>query len=318
MTSEQQQAVSLARQRIARLQPEIIAALLAAIRRVAAVLNEAELARFITSGAVEHIVTVLLADRVMQTATQPLRFALRDAIAKSFRWNVPYLPKGGKINGTVAVAFDQLNPRVAAAVRSLETRVVQQFSEDVRTTVRETIARGLEAKQAPAAIARELRSVIGLAPKDARAVANFRAMLESGDRAALSRILRDRRFDATLEKALGADGKGLSAAQVDKMTDAYRRSVIANNAEVVTRAATHDAYKIANRQSWLSAIDRGIADNVTKSWWHLDAQPNPRPHHAAMQGETVPIERNYSNGDSYAGEGDPWNCHCLDIYGVAA
>jgi hypothetical protein len=51
---------------------------------------------------------------------------------------------------------------------------------------------------------------------------------------------------------------------------------------------------------------------VIKTWVHLAGQENPRPHHERMDGETVPMDQPYSNGDMYAGEGDPWGCHCTD------
>jgi hypothetical protein len=319
MTAAQLAVWQRARARVALLQPEVAAAVLRSFALILAALPESTVARLIAEGANERILTVLLAEAVLERATMPVRFALRDATARSFRLNVPYLPSGGRIDGTVAVVFDHLNPRVITALRSLETSVIGDLHESVRETTRETIARGLESRKAPAAIARDIRSVVGLAPKDAAAVANFQAMLERGDRHALSRLLRDRRFDQTLQKALGDNGKGLTQQQIETMTNAYRRRAIAKNAETLSRAATHSAYKLAQKQSWESAIERGIVQRgiVTRRWLHLDGQDNPRPHHEAMQGETVPIDAPYSNGDTFAGEHDPWNCHCIDIYAAA-
>lgn len=319
MTSAQRQAWDRARTRIARLEPFVAAAVVRTIALLVAALPESKLTRLLHDGAIDDVLTVLLAQAALDRATMPFRLALRDVMERAFRWNVPYLPSAGKIDGTIAVVFDHLNPRVIEAMRTLETRAVSGFEQSVRDTVRQTIARGLENRQTPAAIARDLRAVIGLAPKDEAAVANFRAMLERGDRDALTRLLRDRRFDQTLERALGADGKGLTAPQIDTMVDAYRRRAIAANAETVSRTATQDAYKIATRESWQSAIDRGIVPRggVQRRWLHLDGQDHPRPHHQKMQGQTVPIDAPYSNGDTFAGENDPWGCHCLDIYEVA-
>lgn len=319
MTESQRATLDRARTRIARLQPDVIAAVLAMFRSIAIAVTEAELVRFIAAGGVERVVQAVLTDALIERATLPVRLSLREAVATAFRWNVPYLPKGGKINGRVSVFFDHLNPRVLDALQSLETPIVTTLAEDVRATAVQVIARGLEHGQSHATIARAVRSAIGLSPRGEAAVTNFARMLREGDRTALSRVLRDRRFDQALERALGPDGNGVTAAQVETMTSAYRRGVAASEAENVSRAATHSAYKTAQLESWQSAIERGIVPQgvVRKRWLHLDAQPDPRPHHAAMQGETVPIDAPYSNGDTFAGENDPWNCRCLDIYSVA-
>lgn len=317
MTAEQRAALDRARTRIARLQPDVLAAILVAFRQITHALTEAGLVRVIASGAIDRVVTVLLADLVLDRATMPLRVALRDVVEKAFRWNVSYLPKGGKVNGTVAVMFDTLNPRVLEALRSLETSAITTLKDDVREAVRQTIARGLEQRQAPTTIARTVRAVIGLSPRGEHAVANYRTMLEAGDREALSRLLRDRRFDQTLEKALGADGKGLSEKQIDAMTDAYRRRAIAANAETISRTATQTAYKIANDESWRSAVERGIihGGSLRKQWIGVDDE-RERDSHRVMNDEIVAFDSPYSNGQIIPGFGE-YNCRCISRVFVA-
>lgn len=316
MTPAQLKVLALARARVSLLQPIVAAAVIRSLGLIVNALPESTVAQLIREGAIERILTVLLAEHVLGRATMPVRFALRDVVSRAFRLNVPYLPKAGKVDGTLAVVFDQLNPRVLDAMRTLETRVVSGMHESVRDTVRQTLARGLENRQAPATIAREIRAVVGLSPRGEQAVANFRAMLESGDREALSRLLRDRRFDQTLARALGADGKGLSAEQVNKMVAAYRKRSIAREAETISRTATQDAYKTATRESWQSAIERGIVDgDRLKKQWIGVADERERPEHLAMNDEVAPFDQTYSSGQRYAGEGD-FNCRCVDRYFV--
>lgn len=69
-------------------------------------------------------------------------------------------------------------------------------------------------------------------------------------------------------------------------------------------AATHEAPK--------QARDNGITRTVEKMWVTGD---NPRPEHAAMNGETVPIDKAFSNGCEWPGDegGDPdttCGCNC--------
>lgn len=43
-----------------------------------------------------------------------------------------------------------------------------------------------------------------------------------------------------------------------------------------------------------------LADEATKTWWVTSAQP--RPSHARMNGETVPLSENFSNGAAWPGD----------------
>jgi hypothetical protein len=321
MTDAQRRAYLLAHDRIDRLEPDMQRAVLAFVRIVASSLSDADLLRVIQSGALEQLVRLVVSDALIERAALPLRQTLRTTMGTAFRWNVSALPKGGRIAGTTAVMFDTLNPRVIAALRSLERDIIEGAGISLRATVRQAIERGITEGVNPRATARYVREVIGLSPTSEGAVANFRRLLETGDLEALRRELRDRRFDRTLERALGKDGTGLSADQIDRMVAAYRKRALAHDAERIAHTATLMAYRIANREAWLSAIDRGIVPGgrAMKKWIHLDAQPHPRLTHTEMgRLPAVPIDQPYQNGDMVAGESDPWNCHCQDYYFIAA
>ena len=69
-------------------------------------------------------------------------------------------------------------------------------------------------------------------------------------------------------------------------------------------AATHEAPQQAKQQ--------GIKKKVEKMWVTGD---NPRLEHALMDGETVPVDENFSNGLEWPGDddGDPdetCGCNC--------
>lgn len=317
MTPVQRQFWTLAHSRIARLRPDMVAAALAMFRIVGAGLNERELVDAIAAGALDVIVTRILSDALLERASLPLRRQIRETIEESFRFNTRYLPRAGKVNGTLAVFFDRLNPRVIEAVRTLETNVVGGMNESMRATVLQAVERGLVERRAPRTIARGIREVIGLSPRGEEAVANFRKMLETGDREALTRLLRDRRFDRTLDRALGKGGTGLTSAQIESMVAANRRKAIALNANTVASTAVKDAYKIATRESWASAIDRGIVDGdrLMRQYIGVDDE-RERDKHRALNNQIVRFDQPYSSGQMYAGEGD-YNCRCIDRYFIA-
>lgn len=305
-----------AHRRVADLQPDVASALLRAYQILRDSIPDVLLLRLIASGAVDQLVAQIFAEAVLDRAFLPLRQRIRDTTQRSFRYAVPELPKAGKVNGTVAVAFDHLS-HVIRAVRTLDDRAILALKAEVRDVVRAYIENGLRDGQAPAVIARGLRGIIGLAPNQLDAVLNFERALrgEPGARSALDYALRDKRFDAVLKRVKAGE---LTDAQVARMTDAYRRKMLGFHAETVARTTTLDSYKIGQRLAWQNAARVGVIPDgfvLMRQWIHFDPQPDPRLEHIAMSKlAPVPADQPYVNGDNYAGESDPWNCKCVDRY----
>ena len=294
--------------------PDVSAAILRGLAILRDSMPEAQLVRILESGDINQLFSAVLNDAVLERAFLPVREQIRSATMANFRYFARDLPKGGKIDGVLAVSFDVLNPTVIDAVRALDTKVVQGMSSDVRETVRAFTENGLRDGVSPRAIGRQIRDVVGLAPNQERAVANFRLLLESGDRDALARKLRDKRFDRTLGKAFGGEGDGLTAKQIDGMVDAYRRKMLAFNANTQARTAALDSTKSAQRLSWLDAADKGIVDRdrLVRTWRGVK-DDRERDEHLAMEGETVPVDQPYSNGEMVPGE-STYNCRCIEIF----
>lgn len=302
-----------AQRRASSLSPELRDALLRAFELIRESIPQAELARIIASGNVEAVVRVALNEAITDVAFRQVRERIRRQVETNVAYFAPALPKGGKVNGTIAVGFDILNPKTIDAIRQLDTKVVQTLADETRDVVRAVVENGIREGLNPRAIAWDLRDVVGLAPNQAAAVDNFRRMLEEGDREALTRALRDRRFDRTLERALGADGEGLSAGAIDRQVDAYRNRMLAFNAETNARTASIDAMKLGQRLTWEDAANKGLVDRalLVKTWRGVK-DDRERESHLAMEGETVPFDSAFSNGQMIPGESE-WNCRCITI-----
>lgn len=291
------------------LTPEMIPILLGAYRSIAASLPESEMAHLIAIGAIESLVLAVLSDRVLDLAFRPVQQKMRRTLEQSIGYFAKDLPRGGKINGQVAVMFDHLNPNVLDAIRMLDAKILPTLKTDSRETVRQAIKAGLEAGKNPRTIARGIRDVVGLSPMQELAVRNYRAELEAGRAgAATSRVLHDKRFTVT---------EDMSAEKIDRMTAIYRRNMTAFHAATISRTATLDAFKNAQELAWQSAIDRGIVDGdrLQKTWVTV-GDDRVRDEHVAMQGETVPFDSVYSNGEDTPGE-STYNCRCLSRISVA-
>lgn len=299
--------------RMATLRPGMAQALLKALSNIAANMSEPEMARLIQSGALDQLLAAVTSDALLDRALLPVRQRIRSTVDRSFQYAVRDLPAAGTVDGTLAVAFDHLNPRVIDAIRSLETPVLQSIKEDARDMVRASVENGLRDGTPPSTIARSIRGAVGIGPSQVQEVENFRdAILGRNGRSITDYTLRNTRIDGVLAKGAASDD------QVERYVTMYRKARIAQNANVVAKQATRDSYRVGQRLAWQDAQDSGVIPDgfvAEKTWVHFDPQPDPRPEHQALNGETVPADQSYSTGQMSAGEGD-YGCHCIDRFSL--
>lgn len=299
MTAIERALVARVQRQVGVLTQPMITAILSAFRAIAQSLPESDLARIIAAGSFELVVATVFSEAALNVAFRSVRTELQRTLGQAIRYTARDLPGSAR---TIGVQFDVLNPKVLEALRAVDNWILPTLKSDVRESVRQAVAAGLEARMAPRAIARGLRDVVGLSPAQELAVRNYRAELESGRFAkAASRELADARFSSTT----------MTAAKIDRMVASYRKNFTAFHAETIARTATLDAYKRAQMVSWQQAIDAGIVDGgrLRKQWIQVD-RPTKRESHIPLNGETVPFNQVYSNGQMIPGEGE-FNCACL-------
>lgn len=268
--------------------------------RLKKMLGDRGLTALVESGSLDR----LFDQQDLRRAFAELEATVQQGVGLAGQLFIKDVPGGG--------VFNTLNPNVIVGIETLNDQALRTLEKGIREGVRKFVARGLREGVNPRTIARGLRDMIGLAPNQVDAVANYRGLLESGDRDALKRELRDARFDKMIERAF--DGDGLTATQIDKMVDVYQRNFVAFNAETNARTIALDAQKLGNHLSWQDAIDRGdvSSEEVTKRWsGTLDDRE--REEHLAMEGETVPWDEEFSNGQMLPGDNE-FNCRCVPIY----
>jgi hypothetical protein len=273
-------------------EPEIARAILRAFSILKDSLSESELARIIDSGDFEYLIRQALDQKNLDRAFIPVRQRLREAVES----NVSYfartsLPKGGKVNGVIAVEFNVLNPRVIDALQTLNTKVVQSLGEDTRQGILDAVRVGLQQGKNPKVIATQVRSMVGISPTQAANAQKF----------------------AEKETA-----KGKTPEQVVRAVQAYEKRAIANTASTVARTASLDAMKEGQRLAWEDAKDKGVvpADAQLTKTWRGVLDTRERPEHIAMEGVTVNADQPYPNGQMNPGDTE-YNCRCISIYRVA-
>lgn len=292
--------------RAAQLEPEIASAVLRAFATLRENMNERQLAEFVASGAVDRVLSEVLSPEQLDRAFLPVRDRIRQGMGQSIQYFLRDLPSAAQPVGKLAMGFDILNPDVITAIRSLEAHVITNLSDGIRETVRAYVENGLRDGTSPTTVARGLRSVIGLAPNQAEAVRNLRAELEAGQYgAAGTRALIDARYNL---KALDTLSAADRAARIDAIVGKYEQAFTAFNAETNARTAALQAMKEGNRLSRMEGITRGVLDGARQmKRWVGVKDARERPEHLAMEGETVPFDQPYSNGEMVPGD-STYNC----------
>lgn len=335
MTPLERTAYLRIQRRAAQLQPDLARRLLAAYEEIRKLLTETELARAIQDGTLDGLLNEVIVDRRVEAALGSVRDRLDRAVLDAGRAAAADLPSA------IGSVFNVLNPRVIDAARSLDSQVIRDLSDDVRETVRQRAVAGLQDGLNPRAVARGVRSSVGLAPAQEQWVRNFRQQIETGDRAALRRVLgrgtiRTPSGD-TIQRSSHAGGQGLGAREldalqaklgkeripqerIDRMVEAYERRLRALNAEAVSRSAMLDAQRQGQRLSWEDAIDRGVVarSDLRRSWIAVGGPSGDgrnRPEHLELHGTVVLFDQRYPNGEMVPGESS-YGCRCAERYFV--
>ena len=169
--------------------------------------------------------------------------------------------------GTVRFTFDAGNASVAERVRQNRLRLIREISDEQEQVIRNAVADSLARGDNPRNAARAFRDSIGLTQRQERAVQNFRRALQESPGQALSRQLRDRRFDSTLRGA-AQQGNELTQEQVERMTERYRAKTLKHRSEVIARTESLRALSEGKEAAREQLIESGQirADQVRRKW----------------------------------------------------
>ena len=309
MTKAEKAFLSQLRRRTAILAPDLRRRYLSAFRLLREQIRPSVFARAIETGTIEQLISEQLGDAQLDGLLRPLELQIDRTALRAGEIATKDLPHRFQFG-----QFDILNPQVVSAARTMSGRAIMRFKGEIRETVREAITDGLAEGLGPRTIARDLRATIGMAPNQAQAVRNFNRMLREGDDELFTRVLRDRRFDRTIRKAFGPNGQGLTPAQIESMTNAYRRRMIAHAAETEARTLTLQALKVGQRLTWIDAAERGIVNpaDLRREWLAVggpDGDGRNRPEHLELHGDVVGFNEPFANGQMVPGESD-YNCRC--------
>lgn len=219
----------------------------------------------------------------------------------------------------ITIQFDQVNFRAVREMQEASLSLVQGFTSTQRSATRAALVQGIRMGLNPREQARLFRQSIGLTSKQVRAVANFRRLLEIGSAEALTRALRDRRFDSALRGAVFGD-KPLTAEQIDRMVDRYYQRSLVRRSESIARTQSLAAVHRGGDSAFAQAIEAGLIGDDLSQTWHTAGDGRVRiPSHTFMNGQVRPIGQPFLSGtgnllrypgDSRAPAHDVIECRC--------
>ena len=307
---------------MAKQEPRIRRALQEAYETIRNELDMAEVTRAIQTGDTDDIVQMVrpfVTNNALQEFAAALSASTLAGSALAAEVQVPVRNLSGDV---VNFVFDAANPHISRFAQNYTTRRVREIGEDVRAIIREVIRSETTLGANPLQTARRIRESIGLTVRQERAVFNFRRMLQIGDAEALTRRLRDRRFDSTVERSI-ADGVPLTQKQVDRMVARYRARYIKYRSETIARTEALRTVNGANNTFLQSYVDTGqIAAQQVKRFWHYSQDDKTRPAHRmipSMNPEGVGLYESFRTplgplqypGDPDGEAANVINCRCV-------
>lgn len=321
---------------LSRLEPDIAKAFRAAVDDLR---SNIELQRFIAAYERGDLAGAMDALHIDQAAYGPLQDALQRAYAEGGQMGAQALPSKGPDGTALVFRFNARNYRAESWLRDHSATLVQGLSDEDRTVARDFLVQRMAEGANPKATGLDLvgrihpltgrreGGIIGLSSRDAAWVRSFEAELSGDvpDANALTKKLRDGRFDGTIRKAI-REGKPIPPEMRAKMVAAYKNRALRNRGEGIGKHEAFEALAASKHEAFRQAVESGgiPAAAVTKAWNHM-ANENARMQHVAMDGKRVGLDamfilpdgtRMLYPHDSSAPASHTAGCHCQADYRV--
>lgn len=220
---------------------------------------------------------------------------------------------------TVAISFNPAAPEVVEATARNRFEFIQNFTTDQRMAVNTALTQAAREGQGPEDTARAIRDSIGLTAYQQQMVANYRRAVESNNRDALERVLRDRRYDRGLENAIEGDYV-LPADRIDTMVERYRQRLLQMRGETIARTeAGRVAEQTRNIAAYQAADKAGVSYSLVVKQWISTEDERRRYTHKSMHGQARLLEDAFDSPsgaylmhphDSDAPADEVINCRC--------
>lgn len=276
----------------AKLEPQLAKAILAGLQKMGADADLDLIVAALQTGDVSKVISALAIDP--KAAFSELSPAIQGGVYASGAATAAAIRLTG-----AAFAFDQLNPRLITWLQTYNLGLIRQISDSTKEAVRSVLVGGMTEGKNPKDVARQIKGIVGLTERQAKAVMNYRKELETfhlkrtagsfglgrkvnsvnGTQVTIldedglnsdgvnARRLRDFRYDGQLSRAVET-GKPLSPEQIDKMVAAYQRKYLAYRARTIARTEALRTTNMGVQDSWRQAIeDQVVQESLVRRQW---------------------------------------------------
>ena len=295
-----------------RAEPRIARAFRAAVARLKGNLDLDALAKLLAAGDFEA--ALLYTQDVAQELGHAVNLVYFDAGQDTARF------LQGLDLGTIL--FNQINVRAVRALQENTLRLIVQYTEEQRAATRLALLDGIARGINPRDQARAFRDSIGITERQQAAVINYRRLLSGTaeeQREALTRELRDRRFDRTVRRSIRTD-KPLTPAQIERMVTRYAERYVKYRSEVIARTEALRSVHEGVEEAYEQAIEAGVldADDLVRTW-DSSRDTRVRRTHRLLHGQKRAWKETWATengvlrypGDPAAPAEETIQCRCL-------
>lgn len=300
-----------------RMESRMRQAFLDAVAAVKGTIALPKLTKAVESGDVNGVMAILALDTKFTGALKGVGLeaginSVRDAVQATFaaaaKTAAMELPK----RISVDLSFNLMNPQAVNFLESYSFEMIHDITAETRQAVQQVLMRAFKEGGAPVQQAREIRDMIGLTARQEKAIQNYRAALESGTssdlRDALSRSLRDGRYDRTLLRAI-EESKGLGADKIDQLVGRYRERYLQYRATMIARTETVRASNAGQRELWRQAKEQGLLKHDQQRRWHASGDDRTCAECDGLDGEEAGLDEEFAPGIMDPPDPHP-DCRC--------
>lgn len=246
---------------------------------------------------------------IMPGKLQPLVDTIQKMLDHAADFTVKTYPRHVTIGDTkVAFKANMRNERAEQWLREKSSKMITSITDEVRTSVRDTVTLGMEQGRNPRHVALDIvgrvnrttgvreGGIVGLTASQSSWVNSARRRLSNitTDPEAYNRYmtmgLRNKKFDQIVERAK-LTGKPLTVSEIDNLVTAYANNTLKYRGETIARQEAMEAFNKAEHESAKQVIEVGAAkEKHIKRTWDDVGDKRTRHSHREMDGQTVGID----------------------------
>jgi len=279
---------------------DIQRAFLAAVDTLGNLIDLKRLTALLEDGRAQEAVAIVTAALAAGGFT-PVAASVTDAIIAAGKRAASVISRA--VSGAQFV-FSLVRPRTAQVMQTNENDTLRDLTNSAVETVRQIINTGVLEGRDPRDVARDVRRHVGLTPRQAQAVANYRRTLEADEKTPRSKD------------------------KIDALVEEYRVRSLRARALTISRTEATRAVNQGNMLSWEQAVEDGRVnpDNVVRRWVYTHDLRTRHAHRLipSMNKQGVGLREPFKSplgpimypGDPAAAAANVINCRCSMIIRV--